>query len=578
MRIKICNVLLLLALMLLPQKILAADAKGDWAGTLVVSPSISLRLAVHISPGEDGKLQGTMDSLDQGARGIPLADIEATPESLAFAVPSIGGRYQGKWDEAKNAWVGEWSQGGAPLPLELSAAPPPAPPAPLPANWEIPSDDQIGKLLEQRIAERPGAGFVVGVIEPSGSRVVARGPAGKQPFDKDSVFEIGSMTKVFTALLLADMVERGEVALEDPAGKYLPAGATMPERAGRKITLLDLATHRSGLPRLPDNLPMSNMDDPYADYTEAQLLEFLSQHDLTRDIGSQYEYSNLGMGLLGYLLARRAGTDYQTLLKTRITCPLGMDDTTISLTPAQKARFAQGHDMFMRAASPWDVAVLAGAGGIRSTVDDMARFIDAFIDGSHATLAPAMKAMLAQRWPAMNERFETGLGWLVAKSPAGDIVMHDGGTGGFRSSMAFDPAKKRGVVVMTNSAVEPAVNDLSIHLLVGTPVAPLQPIPAAPPAAKVRTEVSLPASELDRVVGSYQFAPGMVLDIMREGDGLRAQLTGQPRFPIFAEAPLRFFWKVVDAQLGFTTDQSGKVTGVVLYQNGQELTGQRIGS
>lgn len=125
------------------------------------------------------------------------------------------------------------------------------------------------------------------------------------------------MSKIFTALILADMVAKGEVSLDDPAEKYLPAGAKIPERNGRKITLRDLAHHRSSLPRLPDNMPFGNPADPYSDYSEKMLLDYLGRHQLTRDIGSQFEYSNLGFGLLGYLLGRGGHSDYETLLARR---------------------------------------------------------------------------------------------------------------------------------------------------------------------------------------------------------------------------------------------------------------------
>lgn len=572
---RIRYLLMVFATIVFPNAAIAAEAAGDWAGTLEVSASLKLRLAVHIEAVDGGKLQGTMDSIDQGAHGIPLAGIEATSDGLSFTVPTVGGAYRGSWDAAKKAWVGQWSQGGSSLPLMLSAAAPAPAPAPLPANWSIPADDRIREILEERIAARPGTGFVVGVVEPVGKRVAAAGPEGEAAFDRHTIFEIGSVTKVFTALLLADMVVRGEVSLDDPAGKFLPPGARMPER-GRTITLRDLANHRSGLPRLPDNLPMSDPEDPYADYTEALLLDFLARHQLTRDVGSQYEYSNLGMGLLGYLLARRAGSDYPSLVRERITGPLGMKDTVIALDDERKSRFAQGHDIHLRPAKPWNIGVLVGAGGLRSSAEDLMIFIQAFLGGHQASLGPAMTLMLETRWPAMDPRFETALGWLVAKSPAGEIVMHDGGTGGFRSSVAFDPAKRRGVVVLTNAAVEPAVNDLSIHLLVGTPLAPLQPIAPAPVPPARPTAVSLPTAELDRVAGRYDFGNGLILTVEREGDSLLAQLTGQPQFPIFAEAPLRFFWKVVDARLRFVTDQSGGVTGAVLQQAGQELTGKRL--
>ena len=198
-------------------------------------------------------------------------------------------------------------------------------------------------------------------------------------FNGDTIFEIGSATKVFTSLLLADMVQRGEVALNDPVAKFLPAGVSVPERNGRQITLVDLATHTSGLPRLPANLNPKDPNNPYADYTPEQLYQFLSSYQLPRDIGAQYEYSNLGGGLLGFALARRAGMSYEALVKSRICDPLGMKDTGITLTPEMKARFAVGHDQGLARVENWDLPTLAGAGALRSTANDLLAFVSANI-------------------------------------------------------------------------------------------------------------------------------------------------------------------------------------------------------
>src|SRR5262249_11166935 len=153
-------------------------------------------------------------------------------------------------------------------------------------------------------------GIVVGVIEPGGRRVVPYGGLAKgdpRTLDGDTVFEIGSITKVFTSLLLADAVKRREVALTDPISKFLPDRVKSPERGDRAITLQDLSTHTSGLPRLPANFAPKNASNPYADYSVEDLYQFLGGYQLTRDIGTQYEYSNLGGGLLGHVLALRAG-------------------------------------------------------------------------------------------------------------------------------------------------------------------------------------------------------------------------------------------------------------------------------
>lgn len=580
---KFAKLLAVLAMTMIPGAALSQSASGDWWGVLEAAPGTKLRLAVHVAARADGKLGGTLDSLDQNLTGLPLAAITVADGRLAFQLTTPPASFEGSWDAAAKSWRGNWRQGGQSWPLALAAGKPPAGPAPapppqLPANWSLPSDAEIAALIDARIASRRGAGIVVGLLDGAGRRIVARRAVGTAgAFDGRTIFEIGSISKIFTALILADMASKGEVSLDDPAGKYLPAGATMPERGGRKITLRDLATHSSGLPALPDNMPFGNIDDPYADYSEKLLLEFLGGHQLQRDIGSQFEYSNLGFGLLGYLLGRAADTDYATLLAQRITGPLAMRDTRIMLSPDQQARFAQGHDPYMRPASPWTLPTLAGAGAVRSSADDMLTFLGAVLDPNSA-IGPAMRLATGGRRPIGMPRSEIGLAWIIGKPAEGrETLFHNGGTGGFRTAIVLEPARRRGVVVLTNASVEPASDDLAMHLLVGAPVQPAGPVPPAPPPPKAHSEVTLPPGELDRVVGRYEFTPAIALTVARDGAGLKAQMSGAPAFPIFPEAPLSFFWRVVDAQARFTTGPDGKVTGVVLTQAGQQLEGKRAG-
>jgi D-alanyl-D-alanine-carboxypeptidase/D-alanyl-D-alanine-endopeptidase len=556
----------------------AQTVDGDWHGTLDAGGT-KIPLAVHIQRGPDGTLTGTVDSPNQGANGLPIGEVSKDPGVLAFTVPVVGGSYAGRWDAESGRWKGQWRQGGAGLPLDLEAGPLPeaavTPPPPLPENWTIPADDAIARLIDERDAARAGQGMVVGVIEPKGTRIVAEGPEGGPAFDGTSLFEIGSISKVFTALLLADMVNKGEVSLDDPAAKYLPAGHRMPERGGRQITLRNLSQHTSGLPRLPDNMPYGDPDDPYADYTEAQLLTFLDGYVLPRDIGAQSDYSNLGVGLLGYLLARAAHQDYETLLAERITGPLGMRDTAVSLSPAQQARLVQGHDIFMRPAKPWALPTLMGAGGIRSTANDMLKFAGAVID-PNSPIAQAVATAASNRFDTGN-RAEQALGWqIMHPGPEREALFHNGGTGGYRSALLIEPKRETAVVVLVNSAVEPSATDFAVHLLIGAPLAPLQPIPTPPPPPVARTEIELPIAELDRVVGSYDFGNG-ILHITREGTVMRSAREGVPTLQMFPEAPLQFFFKAINAQYRFTTDDSGKVTGVTFTQPGvMEASGKRI--
>src|SRR5260370_38975395 len=211
----------------------------------------------------------------------------------------------------------------------------------------VPSTDEIREILVKRVdLQKQAVGIVAGVIDPNGRRVVAYGDlANGDPrrLDGDTIFEIGSITKVFTSLVLADMANRKEVTLDDAAAKYLPENVKMPERSGKSITLLDLSTHTSGLPRLPSNLNvLKDPRNPYAGYSVNDLYELLSSYTLPRDPGSEVEYSNLGGGLLGHLLAYRAGTDYESLIRNRITQPLNMPDTGIPLPSQLNHRMPPG--------------------------------------------------------------------------------------------------------------------------------------------------------------------------------------------------------------------------------------------
>lgn len=435
----------------------------------------------------------------------------------------------------------------------------------------LPSDAEIRKILVDRIdVQHQSVGIVVGVIGPEGRRVIAYGNLEKgdaRPLNGNTVFEIGSATKLFTSLLLADMVQRKQVALDDPVAKYLPSTVKMPERNGRSITLVDLSTHTSGLPRLPGNLSPKDPSNPYADYSVEQLYQFLSGYQLTRDIGSTYEYSNLGGGLLGHVLARRAGTDYEALVESLICAPLGMKSTAITLTPEIKARLAVGHNAALEPVKNWDLPTLAGAGALRSTANDLLSFLAANLGYSKSPLAPAMAAMAQTRRPTGQQGLEIALGWHIFTSNGKEIVWHNGGTGGYRSFIGFDPRTRIGVVALSNTSTNMGVDDIGRHLLDNS-----IPLAVAP---KQHKEAKVDLKLFDNYVGNYQLAPGFVLAVTRDQDHLFVQATGQPKFEIFPESDRDYFLKVVDAQVTFITDDKGRATELVLHQGGQDQHAKR---
>jgi serine-type D-Ala-D-Ala carboxypeptidase/endopeptidase len=434
------------------------------------------------------------------------------------------------------------------------------------------SDAAIRQILVDRVdVQHRSVGIVVGVIASGERRVITYGhleTGDTRPLDGNTIFEIGSETKVFTSLLLADMVQRGEVALSDPVAKYLPPGTRVPERNGRSITLVDLATHTSGLPRLPSNMSPKDSANPYADYSVEQLYQFLASYQLTRDIGSEYEYSNLGGGLLGHVLALRAGTSYEELVESRICTPLRMNSTRVTLTPEMKARLAAGHDESLKTVENWDLPTLAGAGALRSTANDMLTFVAANLGYTKSPLAPAMAAMLKVRRPAGQSGLEIALGWHVYTTGGKEIIWHNGGTGGYRSFMGFDPKSGVGVVLLSNTETPEGVDDIGRHLL--DPSIPLKP------PAKEHKQVAVDPKLFDGYVGTYQLSPNFNISITREGGHLFAQATGQEIFEIFPEGDRDYFLKVVDAQITFVTDGKGPAKEIVLHQNGHDVHGNRI--
>lgn len=434
----------------------AQQAIGDWRGTLVPAPGASLKIAIHIQKAQEGTgLVGTLDSLDQGAMGIGLSAIQQTGDRLTFTVPAIGAKYEAKWTPGPGSWVGTFTQG--PLPMTLILAPDtvaPVTPLAVPATWTM-DPATATPLLDALVASRAGISATAGLIEKG--RINVRASTGA---DANTLYEIGSITKVFTALLLADMTAKGEVRLDDPVAKYLPAGA-LADHGNRPITLRDLASHYSGLPRLPANLSFKDMGDPYADYDEASLLAFLNNWKPDRAPGAMFEYSNFGAGLLGHALGRAGGKPYTQLVEQRILKPLGMTATRFANGPGEAAPHGDKDEPV----KPWNLASLVAAGGLRSTAGDMAKFANALI-APPASLKPAVAMLLRDRKPGGGPS-AIGLGLFVRTTTAGELAFHDGGTGGSRSALVIDAKAKRGAIILVNSAAAPGPGSIAMHLVTG---------------------------------------------------------------------------------------------------------------
>jgi D-alanyl-D-alanine-carboxypeptidase/D-alanyl-D-alanine-endopeptidase len=433
-------------------------------------------------------------------------------------------------------------------------------------------ESRIMEVIKERVDKyEKRFGIVVGIISQEGSKILSYGKLSKDgpEVGGDTVFELCSVTKVFTAILLADMVERGEVGLNDPIDKYLPQSVKVPTWNGKKITLLHLATHTSGLPSTPGISSPEDGKPGYVDFSVDQLYDFLSNYTLTREIGSKYQYSNLGMGLLGHVLSLRSGEPYQTLVIKRICQPLGMKSSRFKLSPALGSRLAQGQYLDGQVAHKHQIPpLLSGAGGLRSTANDMLRFLAANMGLLKSPLYTAMQRTHTGQKSIKGGEFKIGLAWLVIRKDDQHILLHGGERPGYRSFIGFDPQKKIGVVVLSNSAQ--IIMDIGFFALTNK----LEVFKLG--EYKEPEKVHVDPAVYDTYVGKYQVTPTFIITITRENNRLFAQGTAQPRFELFPESETKFFLKAVRATITFVKDSKGDVIKLTVHSADGEEVGEKI--
>ena len=301
------------------------------------------------------------------------------------------------------------------------------------------SEQDLAAILRERVdVARDSLGIVAGDDRGRPAQRHRYGQSGSdRPLDADTVFEIGSITKVLTSLLLADMVLRGEVALDDPASKFLPAGVKMPEFEGAPITLMDLATYTSGLPRMPSNFAPKDPGNPYIDYTAERLYDYPVEPQARLQAGHALSNMPISASACSAMSSRlRAGKSYEELVVSRICAPLGMDDTRITLTSSMRQRLAQGHDAGLAPVANWDFLALAGAGAFRSTANDLLKFLQMCLDPGDTPFAAALKMTLSERRPRADQR-DVALGWFVSRRSDDELIWKSGGTGGYATFIGY---------------------------------------------------------------------------------------------------------------------------------------------
>lgn len=312
--------------------------------------------------------------------------------------------------------------------------------------------------------ERKAPALVVGTLV-DGKRDVAVLGGGTEAA-RDSIFEIGSITKTFTALVLASMVDRGEVALSDPVSKF---GLVVPEGVrSREITLLDLATHTARLPGVPRDLRWKALRDssnPYADYDYARLDAALMGLRKRSRIGEKSRYSNFGFAVLGRALEKAAGVSYEELVQVRVCEPLNLRDTFSDPTPDQVRRYLPGHKKKGSPVPHWDLASFGPAGALKSTIDDMLTYLEDHLEPEGQPLGAALREVQTSHFAMKKGRLEIGLAWMLVMRRGNTIVWHNGGTGGFSSFVGFDPRARVGVAALANARVAGPLTRLGLKKL-----------------------------------------------------------------------------------------------------------------
>lgn len=325
---------------------------------------------------------------------------------------------------------------------------------------QTPLDRKVDSLARAAIARGVAVGLTIGVIDGDKTYTYAYGETilgnGQLPDDR-TVFQIGSLTKTFTGILLADQIVRGKVKADDPISRFVPDTVQLKWFDNQPVTLQMLSNHTSAIPRWEPVMkyPGFTPAQPYAHFKTPQLFHFLDHYTPNEPPGVKYAYSNIAAGLLGELLARHAGTTYAALLQKTIIRPLKMTDTRLTERPEPVERLAQGYNQQKKPEQPWVLSALSAAGGLYSTLADMLRYARANMEPGKGKLGDAIRLSHQETFADKSARM--GLGWHISKGKEHTVLMHGGQTGGYNAHITIEPAGKTAVVVLSNLAADNGV-------------------------------------------------------------------------------------------------------------------------
>jgi serine-type D-Ala-D-Ala carboxypeptidase/endopeptidase len=431
------------------------------------------------------------------------------------------------------------------------------------AKAQIPQE--VLEAANERLDGLSGSGIIIAQINGADVKYtyINADDSRKPPIEPNSLIEIGSVSKTFTGILLAKLVFDGKIDYRKAVSEYLPDNLFIPGLGGKEITCYQLATHGSGLPRLPNNLVKRNPLNPYADYSCADMYDFLSSYVLPREPGEEYEYSHLGFGLLTSALEHVSSRSYEDLVVKEICKHLGMNNTYITLKEGSTNPRAIPFNGLLQA-NYWDYLALTGSGALKSTMEDMTRFVQAHMGITKHPLQDAMDLASTGQYPSRTPFTSVGFGWHVKELPTKNIAWHNGASGGFRCMVAFDAKDQKAVIMAVNNS-DVDVMDLTFRLLDDT-----QKVKRIPRPDNITHELLMNYS------GTYRFHENFEMEISVEGTRIYAQATEQKQFEIYPESETVFAYRVTLATIEFYSDKGGKVQGLVLRQNQQNFDGLKI--
>jgi D-alanyl-D-alanine-carboxypeptidase/D-alanyl-D-alanine-endopeptidase len=421
---------------------------------------------------------------------------------------------------------------------------------------------EVTALVQPMIDAEVSGSIVVGIYDGGKSEVYGfgKGPDGKPPTGT-TLYELGAITQIYTNLMLADAVQRREVALDTNLSELVPPGVTVPTYQDTRVNLGMLATHSSGLPKQPPSLMRrGNSQDPYAHYGEDELYGDLINTHFEVQPGTQINASTFGAGVLGFVLGRKLGGGVANAVSLRVLKPLGLESTYFRVPDGAKGRREVGTNIDLAPVPFWTWDALAGAGGLVSSARDQLALIDAELDaasGSKQTLRAAMRLSQEEQLPATTAQNE-GLGWDIDTEGR---YWHNGATGGFRSFVGFDPKTRRGVVILSSTAVS-LVDHLASDLYKVMAKETIKPF--APPTIEA----------LQPFVGTYQLGEFKLAVTIQNK---RIYITGK------GEQPLRLI-PLSDHELWFEAQQAivvfekdgDKVARALFVVGAQRIAAPRI--